>query len=81
MRLFSTPKEDSGSNKDGERESSFLPIAVMVGRVAMESSTVVAPLYHQLKKEGFDARFAGYLCIRSRFTINIKTVSSCRAVP
>ena len=26
-----------------------------VGRVAMESSTAVAPLYRQLKKEGFDA--------------------------
>jgi len=39
---------------ENEKEASYLS-QFKVGRVAMESSTVVAPLYRQLKKEGFDA--------------------------
>ena len=39
---------------ENEKVSSYLS-QHKVGRVAMESSTAVAPLYRQLKKEGFDA--------------------------
>ena len=39
---------------ENEKVASYLS-QHKVGRVAMESSTAVAPLYRQLKKEGFDA--------------------------
>jgi transposase len=38
---------------ENEKVASYLS-QFKVGRVAMESSTAVAPLYRQLKKEGFD---------------------------
>ena len=39
---------------ENERIASYLS-QFKVRKVAMESSTAVAPLYRQLKKEGFDA--------------------------
>ena len=39
---------------ENEKVSSYLSY-FKVGKVAMESSTAVAPLYRQLKKDGFDA--------------------------
>ncbi len=42
------------SRMENDKVASYLS-QFKVGRVAMESSTCVAPLYRQLKKEGFDA--------------------------